>query len=404
MRIILLIIFCSVFISCPLSGARKRTNKLSVATTSQESEDYVDDYGLYDAIFDGDVEEVKQILEEHLSDLGKEAINQAFLQTVTGRKKNLRQKIAVLFLEYSEVRAALSGPVLDNAVIKCIQERQTDLYFKILCSKTLRKKLYVSQETKDRFEKAFRYLTKKWRKKYLKEFLSYADLRAKLPQELKNVFLRYLTNVKKLTPQAKQMITACLDDFEFRNAIQNQTFEDILEFANEIFKGEHQGAKNAADCVLDMFCRHEYLEHKIYEICQAKGYAAVLENFEDERTFMSAFQIKDVEFMRKILERNRCVLDNVEVHFIFIIAFYQRFREGIAILLSCKEFREKLFGESFSLVLSVLNNCLVGKNKHNQAMAKFVLDQMCEYKDLKKRVLEYVRENGYESLAKYLET
>ena len=81
-----LILYFFVFVTCTVSGAQKRTNKLRVAPTSQQSKDY----GLFNAVLARDADKVKQILDEHYSVLSEAAINKAFVKTVRGPKNRHR--------------------------------------------------------------------------------------------------------------------------------------------------------------------------------------------------------------------------------------------------------------------------------------------------------------------------
>ena len=301
---------------------RKNGKKKDGAKKTKQSSK---DCGLFSAVIARNAEKVKKILDERHGDLSEAAINEAFVKTVTGRREKLRLKVTPVFLSHQKVKELLSGKSLDKVVVKLIYQNKKDLFSIILRDEVLRKKLYTNTQTREFFDKALNLLAKR-NSIYLKEFLSYPDLREK---------------IKHLDCITQKML--------------GEVMERELLVDEEVSSGSLVDALNA----------------------------------------------RDTKQMKKIFECDFDSIEPMDLNYVFIACLYQKYFEGIKTLLSCATFRKYLAKGCVPDIFEILNDCLLDDDEQYQEIAKKIIDQMCGYKKLKKRVLELIKESDFEALKTY---
>ena len=168
-----------IAVSFVLDAAKKGESKLSVASLAGATRKSFF-CQLLQSVEKNDKNAVKQILKICHSVLNENDISSAFWEALNkDKKKDLKLEIAHIFLKNQNVKGKLSGEVLDKAVAKSIRRCTKNLLLTILRDKLLRSKLYVKARTREAFKRSIKHAFK-YNRSYLKEILSYSDLRRKI--------------------------------------------------------------------------------------------------------------------------------------------------------------------------------------------------------------------------------
>ena len=275
---------------------------------------------LLQAVVARDGKSVKKILDT--KDLNEKGINEAFGKTLTGRtKKDMRIKIAHIFLEHQKVKEMLNGRYLDKAVIAFIRIGVRDLFSIVLQDEILRKKLYTSKQTKISFDKTLRKAVKQ-KKVYLREFLSYSDLKEKvehldcIPQEMldeaeevseSDIERELCSLVDALNvrdaKQMKQIVQDCFDSIElsdlnyvfiaclyqkyfdgiktllscadFRKCLTEGYVSNISEILNDCLENDDKKYRTIAQKIIDEMCGYKKLKKWLLESVAKSDYQAL---------------------------------------------------------------------------------------------------------------------------------
>ena len=326
----------------------KRPGKKQVKQKIQR----IEDYGLFNAV--KAKEKVRSIFDAHHNDLSEDAVSRAFIKSVTGARKKLKQEIGVLFLKDQEVREKLSDEALSEVLMKTSKLSFRDLFSKILHEESLRKRLYTNEEAKTFFEDTLKF-TLYYKKSYLKEILSYPDLKRKI------------RHFEQLSEQQVEQDRVQPDEQSTEN---EEGFDEIFFSAMKPLLSDQAQAEQKGERASITPMTPMSPSVSIFPLTPLTPLSPLPSNMgspftqndqadkKHAQTLMQAVEVKDIAYIHRVFQDDKKTLDQNEIKESFIKAVQGCSSNVVSALLTYKTVEVCLDEHVLGRVVILLNQAL----------------------------------------------